>query len=121
MDWRRHLYSSYYTNYRHNTPKDEVTFADNTSEPVTIVARPCPTFAKGKKLVMQRGAGSCTFKSTPKKNALQAIETAEGRQLPWRNAPRTLDLDLLLYGQQRLDTPHLTLPHVHVKVWPIQL
>ena len=54
----------------------------------------------------------------------QAIETAEGRQRPWRNAPRTLDLDLLLYGQQRLDTPRLTLPHPRMLqrafvLWPL--
>ncbi|AVO51153.1 2-amino-4-hydroxy-6-hydroxymethyldihydropteridine diphosphokinase [Melaminivora suipulveris] len=44
-------------------------------------------------------------------HALQAIETAAGRERPWRNAPRTLDLDLLLYGDERHDTPELTVPH----------
>ncbi|MBT9457899.1 MAG: 2-amino-4-hydroxy-6-hydroxymethyldihydropteridine diphosphokinase [Burkholderiaceae bacterium] len=43
--------------------------------------------------------------------ALQAIEQAHGRERPYRNAPRTLDLDLLLYGGQVLDTPALQLPH----------
>jgi 2-amino-4-hydroxy-6-hydroxymethyldihydropteridine diphosphokinase len=43
--------------------------------------------------------------------ALQAIEQAHGRERPYRNAPRTLDLDLLLYGDQVIDTPELTLPH----------
>jgi len=43
--------------------------------------------------------------------ALQAIETAHGRQRPFPNAPRSLDLDLLLYGQRELDHPQLTLPH----------
>ena len=42
---------------------------------------------------------------------LQAIETAQGRERPYRNAPRTLDLDLLLYGDQVIDTPGLTVPH----------
>jgi 2-amino-4-hydroxy-6-hydroxymethyldihydropteridine diphosphokinase len=42
---------------------------------------------------------------------LQAIEQAHGRQRPYRNAPRTLDLDLLAYGQRVLHTPSLTLPH----------
>ncbi len=42
---------------------------------------------------------------------LQAIEQSHGRERPYRNAPRTLDLDLLLFGQQRIDTPTLTLPH----------
>ena len=31
-------------------------------------------------------------------DALHAIEARHGRERPWRNAPRTLDLDLLLHG-----------------------
>lgn len=42
---------------------------------------------------------------------LQAIETAFGRERPYPNAPRTLDLDILLYGQLRMDSPTLTVPH----------
>jgi len=44
-------------------------------------------------------------------SALQAIENAAGRKRPYRNAPRTLDLDLLLYGSARIESPHLTVPH----------
>ena len=43
--------------------------------------------------------------------ALQGIENAAGRERPYRNAPRTLDLDLLLYGSARIDSPELTVPH----------
>ncbi|WP_075793472.1 2-amino-4-hydroxy-6-hydroxymethyldihydropteridine diphosphokinase [Massilia putida] len=44
--------------------------------------------------------------------ALFAIEQAHGRERPYRNAPRTLDLDLLLYGDQVIDdAPGLTVPH----------
>jgi 2-amino-4-hydroxy-6-hydroxymethyldihydropteridine diphosphokinase len=43
--------------------------------------------------------------------AMQAIEQALGRQRPYRNAPRTLDLDLLLYGQANIQSPTLTVPH----------
>ncbi|MEP7296504.1 MAG: 2-amino-4-hydroxy-6-hydroxymethyldihydropteridine diphosphokinase [Burkholderiales bacterium] len=42
---------------------------------------------------------------------LQRIEREHGRERPYRNAPRTLDLDLLLHGDARLATPTLTLPH----------
>jgi 2-amino-4-hydroxy-6-hydroxymethyldihydropteridine diphosphokinase len=42
---------------------------------------------------------------------LQRIESEAGRQRPYRNAPRTLDLDLLLYGGARIDSPLLTVPH----------
>lgn len=43
--------------------------------------------------------------------ALWALEQAAGRQRPYRHAPRTLDLDLLLYGQARIASAHLTVPH----------
>lgn len=42
---------------------------------------------------------------------LQRIELAHGRTRPYRNAPRTLDLDLLLYGDAFIDTPDLIVPH----------
>lgn len=42
---------------------------------------------------------------------LQAIEARAGRERPYRNAPRTLDLDLLSHGEQAMDNPTLTLPH----------
>ena len=43
--------------------------------------------------------------------ALHAIEARFGRQRSTRNAPRTLDLDLLLYGELESDVPSLRLPH----------
>ena len=42
---------------------------------------------------------------------LQQIEQQAGRERPYRNAPRTLDLDLLLYGSARMESERLTLPH----------
>jgi 2-amino-4-hydroxy-6-hydroxymethyldihydropteridine diphosphokinase len=42
---------------------------------------------------------------------LQAIEQDFGRERPYPNAPRTLDLDLLLYGSQTISTDTLTVPH----------
>lgn len=43
--------------------------------------------------------------------ALLAIESRHGRQRPYANAPRVLDLDLLLYSSMQMDTEELTLPH----------
>lgn len=43
--------------------------------------------------------------------ALQSIEQGAGRERSYRNAPRTLDLDLLLYGQQVLNDETLLVPH----------
>jgi 2-amino-4-hydroxy-6-hydroxymethyldihydropteridine diphosphokinase len=44
-------------------------------------------------------------------DALLAIEAAAGRERPFANAPRTLDLDLILYGDFVIDEPGLQVPH----------
>ena len=44
-------------------------------------------------------------------DALLALETAHGRQRSHHHAPRTLDLDLLMHGDSRIDSARLTLPH----------
>jgi len=44
-------------------------------------------------------------------DALQAIERRHGRERPYRNAPRTLDLDLLLYGDETVNDERLVVPH----------
>ena len=43
--------------------------------------------------------------------ALQDIEQRFGRERPYPNAPRTLDLDLLLYGAMTIADAILTVPH----------
>ena len=43
--------------------------------------------------------------------ALQGLEHGAGRTRHYRNAPRTLDLDILLYGQETIQTPDLVIPH----------
>lgn len=60
---------------------DTVTYPDNTSEEITINSYPCPVFADGEKLVMQRGAGFCTVKSTPER------ERAAVTFLKWLTEP----------------------------------
>ena len=42
---------------------------------------------------------------------LQVIENTAGRERHWRHAPRTLDLDILLYGDRQIDTVALQIPH----------
>ena len=44
-------------------------------------------------------------------HALQALELQCGRERPFKNAPRTLDLDIIFYADVVLATPELTLPH----------
>ena len=43
--------------------------------------------------------------------ALLAIEVERGRVRPFARAPRTLDLDLVLFGDQIINEPGLTVPH----------
>jgi 2-amino-4-hydroxy-6-hydroxymethyldihydropteridine diphosphokinase len=61
---------------------------------------------------------------TPMKllSTLQGLENRHGRQRPYRHAPRTLDLDLLLHGDVRLDSDGLTLPHprMHQRAFVLQ-
>ena len=47
--------------------------------------------------------------------ALQSLELAAGRERPYRNAPRTLDLDLLLYGSARIESATLDVPHPRLR------
>jgi len=53
---------------------------------------------------------------------LQAIEARHGRKRSFPNAPRTLDLDLLLYGDARIDKPGLSVPHprMHERAFVLQ-
>jgi 2-amino-4-hydroxy-6-hydroxymethyldihydropteridine diphosphokinase len=44
-------------------------------------------------------------------HALQALELQSGRERPFKNAPRTLDLDIIFYADVAMTTPELTLPH----------
>ena len=44
-------------------------------------------------------------------DALLAIEAERGRERPHPNAPRTLDLDLILFGDAVIDEPGLIVPH----------
>lgn len=61
---------------------DVVTYPDNTSEDITIIARPCPVFENGENLVMQRGVGFCTVRSTPER------EQAAVTFLKWLTEPK---------------------------------
>lgn len=44
-------------------------------------------------------------------SAAQAVETAMGRPQPPRQGPRLIDIDVLLFGDERLDTDELQIPH----------
>lgn len=61
--------------------EDIVTYEDNRSEKIEVIAKPVPHFENGEKIVMQRGAGFCTVKSTPEK------EQAAATFLKWLTEP----------------------------------
>ncbi|APW37485.1 2-amino-4-hydroxy-6-hydroxymethyldihydropteridine diphosphokinase [Rhodoferax koreense] len=46
---------------------------------------------------------------------LQKLEHLAGRERPYLNAPRTLDLDILLYGEACVQSPHLSIPHPRMR------
>jgi 2-amino-4-hydroxy-6-hydroxymethyldihydropteridine diphosphokinase len=47
--------------------------------------------------------------------ALHGLEEEGGRKRPFPSAPRTLDLDLLLYGSASIDSERLTVPHPRMR------
>lgn len=55
-------------------------------------------------------------------DALLSIELAHGRTRTFPGAPRTIDLDLLLYGSQCIATERLTVPHprMHQRAFVLQ-
>ena len=55
--------------------------------------------------------GETTLTAPELLEQLLEIERVHGRTRPHRNAPRTLDLDLILFGQERLAEPDLEVPH----------
>lgn len=48
-------------------------------------------------------------------DALQAIENSQGRERLERWGPRTLDLDIVLFGDRLIDEPRLKVPHYHLQ------
>jgi len=56
-----------------------------------------------------------TLPPEPLLTALQDIENRQGRRRDIRWGPRTLDLDILLYGDDTLASPRLTVPHPQLK------
>ena len=47
--------------------------------------------------------------------AFQRLEDLAGRERPFRNAPRTLDIDLLLFGDGEIQSPTLQVPHPRMR------
>ncbi len=84
--------------------------------------RSAPVDAAGPDFVNAVAALDTRLGPTALLDALQALEAAHGRTRPYRHAPRTLDLDLLLHGDTVMQTPRLTLPHprLHLRAFVLE-
>lgn len=73
--------------------------------------RTAPIDSSGDDYVNAVALVSTTLPALELLHALQAIELQHGRERPYRNAPRTLDLDVLMYGNASIASAELTVPH----------
>ncbi len=73
--------------------------------------RSAPLQAEGPEFVNAVAMLETTLAAPALLQQLQALEARHGRERPWPNAPRTLDLDLLLYGSGRIQSERLCVPH----------
>lgn len=81
-----------------------------------------PVDAPGPAYVNAVARLSTTLAPLPLLQVLRAIEQQFGRERHFRNAPRTLDLDLLLYDQLEFETPNLIVPHprMHLRAFVVK-
>jgi 2-amino-4-hydroxy-6-hydroxymethyldihydropteridine diphosphokinase len=73
------------------------------TEPVGVIAQPL--------FLNAAAVGGTTLAPRRVLDRLLAIEAERGRERPHPGAPRTLDLDLVLYGNAMIDEPGLVVPH----------
>jgi 2-amino-4-hydroxy-6-hydroxymethyldihydropteridine diphosphokinase len=73
--------------------------------------RSAPVDAAGPDFVNAVAALDTTLAPLALLDLLQALELRHGRERPYKNAPRTLDLDLLLHGDAAMAHARLVLPH----------
>ncbi len=86
------------------------------SPAILINARSCfyistPVNAPGNDYVNNVIAVSTRLEPIPLLHACQSVEQKFGRERPYENAPRTLDIDLLMYDDVSYNSPELILPH----------
>ncbi len=82
-----------------------------TLEAVSSLYRTAPIDSSGDDYINAVARLSTGLPAQALLEALFEIEQAHGRERPYFNAPRTLDLDLLLYGDEQISTATLTVPH----------
>ena len=84
--------------------------------------RSAPVDAEGPEFINAVAALDTQLDAAALLARLHAIEAGQGRERPYRNAPRTLDLDLLLWGDRQCETASLTLPHprMHLRAFVLE-
>ncbi|XLZ69330.1 2-amino-4-hydroxy-6-hydroxymethyldihydropteridine diphosphokinase [Massilia sp. SR12] len=82
-----------------------------TLEAVSSLYRTAPIDSSGDDYINAVARLSTSLPAQALLEALFGIEQAHGRERPYFNAPRTLDLDLLLYGDEQIATATLSVPH----------
>ena len=84
--------------------------------------RSAPVEADGPDFINAVAALDTTLEAEALLTCLQAIEQGRGRLRPYLNAPRTLDLDLLAWGDREAHAPTLTLPHprLHLRAFVLE-
>lgn len=83
---------------------------------VSSLYRTAPIDASGPDYINAVAEVATTLAPQALLTELQRLELAAGRERPYVNAPRTLDLDILLYGDITLDSPALTIPHPRMQM-----
>ncbi len=87
------------------------TLPETTLERQSSLFRTAPIDATGEYFVNAVAMLQTRLPPAELLHALQGIENDFGRERPFTNAPRTLDLDILLYGTQRIASTDLVIPH----------
>ena len=87
------------------------TLPNTTLERQSSLFRTAPVDAGGDDFVNAVALLHTSLNAHDLLHELQQIENDFGRERPYQNAPRTLDLDILLYGEQTIASEHLHVPH----------
>ena len=96
------------------------TLPQTTLERHSSLFRTTPIEAQGDDFVNAVAMLQTSLSATELLRELQAIEREFGRERPHLNAPRTLDLDILLFGADKISTADLTIPHPRPRLAKVQ-
>jgi len=101
---------------------DIAALPDTRIQQVSDLYRTAPVDSSGPDYINAVAQLATALSAADLLQALQAIELNHGRARPYRNAPRTLDLDILCFDDLVQDTPQLILPHprMHLRAFVLR-